>query len=424
MVDYLIYEGELHYAIVCKGKPVGCINVSRLSAAYSQTGELSIVLRPDFCGQGLGTEAVRLVVEKAFELCRVRKNKKVPRFETLVAYVVGDNPAAEQVLSVNGFNCVGTQKNAFLKEGKVCDKRVFNLARSSSTSITHQKNPISLKSWTVGEADLYLKMIHKVDFAYQDENLRPQTHKEAADFLAKMLIRADYTDSIYCAVWMNDEVLGHMALVEFEGNGYFGKVRVQKEGRLIYSDYQAALFFMAKGNKNKGNIIRNESDIKSVTIIRKDNKKNALYNEMYSNHQIALQMKNERLDREAQQREEERNHREEERKRIQEEEQRVQEQQLLEASALGDYASLEEEALSFYENSGEPYNENFVKSTIVPMLAKIKHKAIDDIGVYKKYMFDKKNNPRFCKLLEMKTGVKLANTQKKNVEILNQYLKS
>ena len=230
MVDYLIYEGELHYAIVCKGKPVGCINVSRLLAAYSQTGELSIVIRPDFCGQGLGTEAVRLVVEKAFELCRVRKNKKVSRFETLVAYVVGNNPAAEKVLSVNGFNCVGTQKNAFLKEGKVYDKRVFNLARSSSTSITHQKNPISLKPWTVGEADLYLKMIHKVDFAYQDENLRPQTHKEAADFLAKMLIRAEYTDSIYCAVWMNDEVIGHVQVMRSESSkvGQVGCLIVKK----------------------------------------------------------------------------------------------------------------------------------------------------------------------------------------------------
>lgn len=58
------------------------------------------------------------------------------------------------------------------------------------------------------------------------------------------------------------------------------------------------------------------------------------------------------------------------------------------------------------------------------MLIKIIYKGINDITIYPKHFFDKRNNPRFCKLLELKTEIKLANTQKKNIEILNEYLVS
>lgn len=216
MVDLLIYEGELHYAIVNNGQVVGCINVSRMSKAYSQTGELRIVLCPDFCGHGIATEAVRLVVEKSFEMCLKIKNKKVSRFETLVAYVIGNNPSAEKVLSANGFNCVGTQRKALLKEGKVYDKRVFNLSRSSSISSNQLEKHISLKPWTVDDADLYLKMIQKVDFSYQDETLRPNNLEEATEFLTKTLRYVERTDSIYCAVWMGNEVIGHVQVIRQE----------------------------------------------------------------------------------------------------------------------------------------------------------------------------------------------------------------
>lgn len=230
MVDFLIYERELHYAIVCNGQVVGCVNVSRMSKAYINTGELRIVLLPDFCGQGVATESVRLVVEKAFELCRVSKRKKAPRFETLVAYVVGNNPAAEKVLLANGFHYVGTQRLSAYKEGEVYDQRVFNLARLTSVSKTNEALHVSLKPWTENDADLYLNMIHKVDFAYQDETLRPKNREEATEFLSRMLMQAKHTNSIYSAVLMGNEVIGHVQVMRMQSHqvGLVGCLIVKK----------------------------------------------------------------------------------------------------------------------------------------------------------------------------------------------------
>lgn len=213
MVDCLIYEGELHYAVLCNQNIVGCVNLSRYSGAYAHTGLLRLVLHPDYCGKGIATEVVRRIVEQAFSPWTVSKGKEEPRFESLIAHVIGDNPAAEKALLSNGFSCEGTFKNAIRKDGNTYDVRVFNLFCSTSVAIPPSVPRITLRPWTAEDANLFLKMMRRVDYSYQDENLRPKNLKEAQFFLERMLMRAERTDSIYCAVMMEDEVVGHVQVM-------------------------------------------------------------------------------------------------------------------------------------------------------------------------------------------------------------------
>ena len=59
MVDSLVYGDELHYAVEYDGHVVGCINLSRWGDDFFRTGTLRLLLLPEACHRGIGTEAVR-----------------------------------------------------------------------------------------------------------------------------------------------------------------------------------------------------------------------------------------------------------------------------------------------------------------------------------------------------------------------------
>lgn len=130
MVDCL-HEGDLHYAIELNDKVVGCLNLFHLSGAYGHTGQLHIVLFPDYCHQNIGTQVVRRVIEMAFSDREVARAKFEPRFESIVAYVVIDNLAAIKVLENNGFVRVGTLRNAVCRDATFFDQHVYCLNRLS-----------------------------------------------------------------------------------------------------------------------------------------------------------------------------------------------------------------------------------------------------------------------------------------------------
>lgn len=107
MVDNLLWGDELHYAIDIDGKAVGCVNLSRCGGVYSRMGVLRLVLLPEMCGKGIGTQVVGRVAREALH-CRedggfIYKGS----FERLHARVIGDNPAAQRVLEENGLSTKG-----------------------------------------------------------------------------------------------------------------------------------------------------------------------------------------------------------------------------------------------------------------------------------------------------------------------------
>lgn len=132
MVDSLFWGDELHYAVEVDGKAVGCVNVSRGSGVYSRLGVLRLVLLPEMCGQGIGTQVVEQVVRDAF-MCYGHLST---RFERLHARVIGENKAAVRVLEKNGFVHEGTLRDAACKNNQTYDLNVYGLVAPDSGNIT------------------------------------------------------------------------------------------------------------------------------------------------------------------------------------------------------------------------------------------------------------------------------------------------
>ena len=59
------YTGEMHYAIEWKDSVVGAISVTKCKGTYERNGALHLAILPDCCGLGIGTEAVRMLLEQA-----------------------------------------------------------------------------------------------------------------------------------------------------------------------------------------------------------------------------------------------------------------------------------------------------------------------------------------------------------------------
>ena len=123
MVDNLLWGDKLHYAIDIDGKAVGCVNLSRCGGVYSRMGVLRLVLLPEMCGHGIGTQVVGRVAREAF-MCYGHLST---RFERIHARVIGDNKAAVRVLEENGFVHEGTLRNAACKNNRTYDLKVYGL---------------------------------------------------------------------------------------------------------------------------------------------------------------------------------------------------------------------------------------------------------------------------------------------------------
>lgn len=128
MVDSLFWGDELHYAVDVDGKAVGCVNVSRCGGIYSRMGVLRLVLLPEMCRQGIGTQVVNQVAREAF-LCY---GHLCTSFERLHARVIGENKVAERVLEKNGFVQEGTIQNAAVKNNRTYDMKVYGLVAPES----------------------------------------------------------------------------------------------------------------------------------------------------------------------------------------------------------------------------------------------------------------------------------------------------
>lgn len=222
-----------------------------------------------------------------------------------------------------------------------------------------------------------------------------------------------------------EDFIGHQVEAEVSISGYVGKVNRKLTGRIIYSGYNESLMFKPKHSRSKGYLIESENDIHSVNIIRRDNKNNRFYIEEYNKRDQYEMELNKRFEKEKTRREEQERLRKEQIELERKKKLEVEQRRIEEAKSLGGYEELEKEVISFYESfKDEFFNENFVKKTYIPILNKLINKGISNVNDYPRYYFDKKHNPKFCRLIEMKLNVKLKNTQKGNIEILNDYLAS
>lgn len=125
MVDSLLFGDGLHYAVEVEDQVVGCVNVSRCGGVYRRMGVLRLILLPEWCGKGIGTQVVAQIVAELFRYDEEGGYVYKAGFERLHARVVGQNKAAERVLEKNGFLPEGILHNAVCKNGRIYDQKIF-----------------------------------------------------------------------------------------------------------------------------------------------------------------------------------------------------------------------------------------------------------------------------------------------------------
>lgn len=105
LYPYLVLEED--------GVPLGYAYAHRIAerAAYGWGAELSIYLRPDAAGQGLGSRLYRVLMD----LLRLQGVR------TVYGLVASPNPASERLHAALGFRLMGVQQKAGYKNGRWID---------------------------------------------------------------------------------------------------------------------------------------------------------------------------------------------------------------------------------------------------------------------------------------------------------------
>lgn len=121
MVDSEYDGNQIYRAIVADGIVVGLVSVTMPRGNHCVDGKLGYMMMPEFCGKGIATEAVRLMVNQAF--------RRKP-YERLSATVYEPNFASVRVLEKNGFVLEGKKANAVRCNGIVYNTLHYGLLRS------------------------------------------------------------------------------------------------------------------------------------------------------------------------------------------------------------------------------------------------------------------------------------------------------
>lgn len=118
------YNGDFYRAVLLDGKVVGHVQVARQIGVWSREGHVGCMIVREVSHQGVGTEAVRQIVEMAF----MRRN-----FNRLTAVVYHPNRASARVVEKNGFTLEATLHCAVRKgDGIYYDALVYGLLREDT----------------------------------------------------------------------------------------------------------------------------------------------------------------------------------------------------------------------------------------------------------------------------------------------------
>ena len=122
------YNGDFYRAVLLDGKVVGHVQVARLAGVWSCDGHVGCMIVQESCNQGVGTEAVRQIVEMAF----TRRN-----YSRLTAIVYHPNRASARVVEKNGFTLEATLHHAVRKGDSIYyDALVYGLLREDTGILT------------------------------------------------------------------------------------------------------------------------------------------------------------------------------------------------------------------------------------------------------------------------------------------------
>lgn len=117
------YEGSFYRAVMLDGKVVGSVQVVRQSGISKGDGYFGCIIAKEAVGQGVGTEAVRQMVEMSFR----RRN-----LDRLTAIVYSPNEASVRLVEKLGFTLEATLRKAVYKNDNFCDVHVYGLLREET----------------------------------------------------------------------------------------------------------------------------------------------------------------------------------------------------------------------------------------------------------------------------------------------------
>ncbi|HQU84346.1 MAG TPA: GNAT family protein [Pyrinomonadaceae bacterium] len=113
-------ENNLYFAIEINGKAVGAIGVSLQTGVLRKNAELGYWLGEDFWGNGIITEAIREIVQIAFEKHDIVRIFAKP-FET--------NIASHKALEKAGFKLEARFEKIIFKNGEFLDELIYAIRR-------------------------------------------------------------------------------------------------------------------------------------------------------------------------------------------------------------------------------------------------------------------------------------------------------
>lgn len=118
------YNGDFYRAVFLDGRLVGHVQVVRQSGVWSGNGHVGCMIVREACHRGVGTEAVRQMVETAFS----RRS-----FDRLTAIVYHPNQASARMVEKLGFKHEATLHRAVWKgDGIYYDALIYGLLREDT----------------------------------------------------------------------------------------------------------------------------------------------------------------------------------------------------------------------------------------------------------------------------------------------------
>ncbi len=116
-------NGDFYRAVLLDGEVVGHVQSARMSGFSCYEGQVGCMLVGSATGRGVGTEAVRQMVEMAF----ARRN-----YDRLTAIVYSPNVASQRMVEKVGFTLEAKLQAGVWKSGYFYDAYIYGLLREDS----------------------------------------------------------------------------------------------------------------------------------------------------------------------------------------------------------------------------------------------------------------------------------------------------
>jgi len=108
------------FAITYHGKAVGSIGVYRLSNVHRLTAEIGYYIGEPYWGKGIGTEAIRQIVDFTFSDTDIVR---------VFAEPYAHNAASCRILEKAGFQLEGILRSNAIKNGQILDMKMYAIVK-------------------------------------------------------------------------------------------------------------------------------------------------------------------------------------------------------------------------------------------------------------------------------------------------------